>query len=147
MNTVKQSYLEHENLTGCSRTLSGELRTSPMSQKLSPENLKDTVHLLYFASKGNADAVREILNDGVDVNLVDYDGRTALHLAASEGKTDVIELLVSAGAEINPMDRWGNTVRIKVSLMWTISHVFLFIVISSHLQMHSDVASMLPVIF
>lgn len=31
---------------------------------------------------------------GVDVNAVDYDGRSALHVAAAEGHTEVIRFLL-----------------------------------------------------
>lgn len=43
---------------------------------------------------------------GVDVNAVDYDGRSALHVAAAEGHTEVIcFLLESAGADASLRDR------------------------------------------
>lgn len=43
---------------------------------------------------------------GVDVNAVDYDGRSALHVAAAEGHTDVIRfLLENAGANAALRDR------------------------------------------
>lgn len=46
-----------------------------------------------------------------DVNSHDYDGRSALHLAASEGKLGAVQLLLERGARVNPLDRWGGTVR------------------------------------
>ncbi|MBC3942438.1 ankyrin repeat domain-containing protein [Sphingomonas sp. DOAB1063] len=45
----------------------------------------------------------------VDVNLADYDGRTALHLAASEGRADVLRYLLALGAAKGSTDRWDNT--------------------------------------
>jgi len=42
------------------------------------------------------------------VNSYDYDGRTALSLAASEGHLDAVRYLVAHGADINHKDARGN---------------------------------------
>eukprot|EP00897_Mesotaenium_endlicherianum_P005923 jgi/Mesen1/5359/ME000267S04506 len=65
--------------------------------------------LLLCASRGDAEAVRSLLEEGACVNAPDYDKRTALHLAASEGRLNVVELLLAKGADVNPKDRWGST--------------------------------------
>ncbi|CAN1354078.1 Integrin-linked protein kinase 1 [Linum perenne] len=74
-----------------------------------PENLDCTMQLLFMASRGDADGVDDLLNEGIDVNSIDLDGRTALHIAACEGHADVVKLLLSRKANIDARDRWGST--------------------------------------
>ncbi|CAH8305932.1 unnamed protein product [Eruca vesicaria subsp. sativa] len=74
-----------------------------------PENLGSTMQLLFMASKGDVGGVEELLDEGIDVNSIDLDGRTALHIAACEGHLGVVKALVSRRANIDARDRWGST--------------------------------------
>ena len=58
---------------------------------------------------GDTTALAGLLSGGADVDAADYDGRTALHLAASEGQVAAIELLLGKGARVDVTDRWGGT--------------------------------------
>eukprot|EP00899_Mesostigma_viride_P001740 jgi/Mesvir1/11567/Mv06709-RA.1 len=60
-------------------------------------------------SKGDVERVRQILRLGVYISGTDYDGRTALHLAASAGNEDVVRALLEEGVALNVKDRWGTT--------------------------------------
>lgn len=53
----------------------------------------------YAASKGDNAKVRQMLRQGFAVDSCDYDGRTALMLAASKGNEDVIHSLLAAGCD------------------------------------------------
>lgn len=75
-----------------------------------PENLDSTMQLLFMACRGDVRGVQDLLNDGTDVNSIDLDGRTALHIAACEGHAEVVKLLLSRWANIDARDRWGSTV-------------------------------------
>ncbi|XP_021281150.1 LOW QUALITY PROTEIN: serine/threonine-protein kinase STY8-like [Herrania umbratica] len=68
-----------------------------------------TYRLLEYSSKGDKACVIQELEKGVDLNVADYDRRTALHLAACEGWTEVVVLLLDRGADVNSLDRWGRT--------------------------------------
>ena len=57
-----------------------------------------------------ASVKRLCLNPNLNIETGDYDGRTALHLAASEGHRDILEYIIQQGVKnVNPTDRWGNT--------------------------------------
>ncbi|KAB5548552.1 hypothetical protein DKX38_011958 [Salix brachista] len=89
------------------------IRRSPLhdhAQLSVPENLDSTMQLLFMASRGDVKGVEDLLDEGVDVNNIDLDGRTALHIAACEGHVEVVKLLLSRRANIDARDRWGSTV-------------------------------------
>nr|CAD7446770.1 unnamed protein product [Timema bartmani] len=52
------------------------------------------VNLLFSAASGDVTAMRRHRLSGMDMTLSDYDGRTALHLAAAEGHFDCVEFLL-----------------------------------------------------
>jgi ankyrin repeat protein len=85
--------------------------SSAHQQLAVPENLDATMRLLFAACQGDAGGVEELLRGGVDVDSIDLDGRTALHIAACEGQGEVVRLLLDWKANINARDRWGSTVR------------------------------------
>jgi uncharacterized protein len=57
-----------------------------------------------WSEKANVEAVKMILDAGVDVNAVDFEGRTALHGAAHKGRTEVIQMLADHGAKLDAHD-------------------------------------------
>mmetsp|Transcript_31994 Transcript_31994/g.51668 ORF Transcript_31994/g.51668 Transcript_31994/m.51668 type:complete len:1406 (-) Transcript_31994:604-4821(-) len=62
------------------------------------------------ASKNNLEEVKRLLlSSDLNVNAGDYDGRTALHLAASEGHVELVRFLLERKANINVVDRYGGT--------------------------------------
>ncbi|KAJ9701774.1 hypothetical protein PVL29_006935 [Vitis rotundifolia] len=86
------------------------IRRSPVNDELSvPENLDSTMQMLFMACRGDVKGVEDLLNEGTDVNSIDLDGRTALHIAACEGQIEVVKLLLSRKANIDARDRWGST--------------------------------------
>ena len=52
------------------------------------------------AQKGDADVVRQLIADGVNVDAKDYYGKTPLHITAETGHAEVAALLIEAEADI-----------------------------------------------
>ena len=65
------------------------------------------VQMCTFAFEGDMDQLHRMIINGVDVNIGDYDKRTALHLAASQGHVDIVSFLIAHKAEVNVCDRLG----------------------------------------
>ncbi|XP_052103446.1 uncharacterized protein LOC127736920 [Mytilus californianus] len=59
-----------------------------------------TCRLIYAAANSDVSTLQSLHEKKVDMNLRDYDGRTALHLAAANGHVDAVEFLVKE-AKVN----------------------------------------------
>ena len=65
---------------------------------------------IFKASKNNdTKAVSQFLSKGIDPNLKDKHGRTALHYAVTTNDKDIVELLLDRGADIEAKDIDGET--------------------------------------
>ncbi|GFP94887.1 potassium channel skor [Phtheirospermum japonicum] len=58
---------------------------------------------------GDLYQLKSLIRSGADPNKKDYDGRSALHLAASRGYEDITLFLIQEGVDINGEDNFGNT--------------------------------------
>ena len=73
--------------------------------------------LLTAAATGDLHEIRRLKAGGLSLAAADYDGRTAMHLAATEGQHRVVKYLLSQtglmeqenGGGVLPTDRWGST--------------------------------------
>jgi 60kDa lysophospholipase len=69
----------------------------------------EPILLCSCASLGDIDQLKTMISNGADINGSNFDGRTALHLAASEGHYAIVEYLILKNAKLDPVDRWGGT--------------------------------------
>lgn len=60
-------------------------------------------------SQNNVQFVKELIKNGADVNIKDYEGKTPLHIAAKMDYSELACLLVENGARINSVDSHGFT--------------------------------------
>lgn len=65
--------------------------------------------LIQAAMNNNFSEVEYLVSRGANLNAVDSNGNTALHLMASYGWFDMANLLVTKGANLNSVDSKGNT--------------------------------------
>ena len=74
------------------------------------ERRQKLFHLLFAAYNGDLAALEQAFLSGVDMNLADYDYRTALHLACAEDHLSCVKFLVeTCKADLTVQDRWGMT--------------------------------------
>ncbi len=61
------------------------------------------------ALNGNLEAVSSMLKLGMDVNVADEDGRTAIMFAGFNGHTEVVKILIDRGAKVDAFDNSHRT--------------------------------------
>ncbi|XP_014256097.1 glutaminase kidney isoform, mitochondrial-like isoform X2 [Cimex lectularius] len=83
-------------------------KKDPRKHKYETKGL-NVVNLLFAAANGDLSALRRHRLSAMDMSLSDYDGRTAMHLAAAEGHFDCVRFLRECNAPMDVKDRWGNS--------------------------------------
>ncbi len=69
--------------------------------------------LMWAAEGGHTDCVEYLIQNGAQLDLMDFKGRAAFHLAAEGGHLEVMKRLVEAGQDVNQKD-WTD----RTPLMW-----------------------------
>lgn len=67
---------------------------------MNTENKKD-LRLIYAAAAGDLSEVKQLIAEGVDVNIASKNGYTALMSTAGRGHAEIAKILLDAGADIN----------------------------------------------
>jgi uncharacterized protein len=96
-------------MTGCTERedvvaiISQQRRAAESKSPPSPDELRQAAMI------GDVDTVLKMIERGVDVNAIDQDGRSALHLASFDGFDEVVDLLLDRGADPRQVDGKGRT--------------------------------------
>ncbi|KAL2614168.1 hypothetical protein R1flu_025860 [Riccia fluitans] len=87
--------------------------SSSRSSQISPNSdpaVKPLTLLLFHSRNNDVEALRKLLKEKPElVNETDYDGRTALHVAAAYGCLQAAKVLLENGAKVNAQDRWNSS--------------------------------------
>lgn len=65
--------------------------------------------LIDAARRGDANAVKKLIQKGADVNAKNNPSGTALIFAALNGHTEIVDILIKNGAEVNARNKIGST--------------------------------------
>ena len=125
-STVRRN--NHHILAPKGKGFSPEVQYAPADPLVAPPNVPATVDvvtnlprevraaehsnkkaLLKAASRGLLEAVKDLLNLGLDVNSRSKYGNTSLMRAAFKGHVDVTKLLLEREADVNAENSQGNT--------------------------------------
>lgn len=87
--------------------------TKPDNQpdKQEPANSAGAPALFAPAKRGDADAIRALIDAGADPDATDQTGRTALMVAAEAGQVDTVFALLNAGADMKLRDNTRRSAR------------------------------------
>ena len=72
--------------------------------------------LIRAAIEGNTEQVRELLNEGADINQKDDNGRTALMFAVINAHYATMSVLLEHGADVNARSNVGGTALMAAAL-------------------------------
>ena len=96
------------------------LSHAPSSPSVLDENTK-IYRFITAASEGNIALIKSMILDKINVDGVDYDARSALHLACAAGHVHCVETLLETGA-LQCKDRWGSTPHHESEKMYRETH-------------------------
>nr|BAJ86681.1 predicted protein [Hordeum vulgare subsp. vulgare] len=100
---IVRNFLKHQIEVHDMKDLLGESIGAAGSGNIVPCNL------LTVAATGNGGFLGDLLKVGMDPDVGDSKGRTALHIAASKGYDDCVQALLMHGCNVNIKDAQGNT--------------------------------------
>ena len=68
---------------------------------------KEEDKIFIYAEHGNYEGIKELIESGTDVNILDKDKISPIILASFNGHNDIVKLLIEYGADINIVNIFG----------------------------------------
>src|SRR5687767_8478753 len=81
----------------------------PNTMSPQPRYINDPDAVVTAAFEGELDVVRSLVLGGINPNVANEHGDTAVMLASENGYDAIVEFLLDHGAEINAKDKDGDT--------------------------------------
>ena len=100
-------------------------------EEIQPKNLEE--ELCFAATRGDVEAVKQLLKSGANPDGRDRFGGSAIEAAATGGFTEVVKLLIQKGADVNSKGMLGGTPLILASAKGYLETVAVL------LEAHADV--------
>jgi len=88
---------------------------SPVSGEVNNTKPEQNISIHEAALNGQLSQVMRLLEEGLDVNIKDQEGRTALMYASFNGHTEIMKKLIEKGALVNERDSYGRTALMMAS--------------------------------
>ena len=85
-----------------------DVRVPPAMLNTIPyDDLIPLFQLQAACNHGDLEKIKAIKAQGFDMNTVNYDRNSALHIVSNLGYLEVVRYLLSIGVRVNPENRWG----------------------------------------
>ena len=95
-------------LQGCALNNNEETKKQEKERETVTVSKGMNEQLLQAAERGEAETIKNLINEGVDINVQDSNGRTATMIAAYNNDVETAKVLIEAGADVNIQDDMKN---------------------------------------
>jgi len=87
---------------------------------------------------GHESVIKNLLNGGADIDLIDELGNTALTVAAAENQQSILKLLLSQGANVNAQSKDGTTALMNAAMYGNLEVARLLLESGSKVDLKKD---------
>ena len=109
-------------------------------------NMKSAKSLLMKSARGgDLGTLKLLVENGIDINVMDYDRCSAVHVAAMADQPVAVDFLLSNKADVNPSSRWTTTPLDEAIKSHSVLSVQLLIACGGETRLHHNQESLAPI--